>query len=519
MKKLLLVLLVVTLASFLFVGCLPTTPAEGEGEGEGEGEVGVTVEIADSVVVDGKTYVSGGNHDITVTFPTPVVGGVGAYITDCGGDYSKVEINGTPDCGSEVVLFPNADRTIWTGSAEFGPCGGGCCASYVQVESGECEAEACIWFPVIVDSEDPYATVEICIDKCTCAGCELSFTSTTSEVTCDDDTVNCGDACSGLASWSVVLYDGDPFDECCDPNVCEEPIGSCSGTACPIVCETECLVEGTYYAVVTLADNVGNETKMVTTIVFNPDTCDAISLTPWQADDCVDTPNFVLCEEMVSALGNINGTVRDALTTIGIPGAIVAILNTSIPSTITDGSGNYSFSDVPVGDYDVEASATGYVDNTVSLTVQENQTVTGDIVLTPTLASGEMRIILTWGTTDDFDSHLWNPGGQHLFWINDTITGANLDVDDMDGFGPETVTITALSNGTYTYAVYAWSLAGTFSDSSAVVRLYDSTGLLNTFTIPSGSGTDRWWEVFTLSVSGGSVTVNTINTFSSSSPL
>jgi predicted small secreted protein len=38
MKKLLLVLLVVTLASFLLVGCTGTTPAEGEGEGEGEAE-------------------------------------------------------------------------------------------------------------------------------------------------------------------------------------------------------------------------------------------------------------------------------------------------------------------------------------------------------------------------------------------------------------------------------------------------------------------------------------------------
>ena len=55
MKKLLLVLLVVTLASFLFVGCLPTTPTEGEGEGEGEAEPAVTVAIGDSVVLVGKT--------------------------------------------------------------------------------------------------------------------------------------------------------------------------------------------------------------------------------------------------------------------------------------------------------------------------------------------------------------------------------------------------------------------------------------------------------------------------------
>ena len=36
MKKLLLVLLVAALASFLFVGCMPVTPSEGEGEGEAE---------------------------------------------------------------------------------------------------------------------------------------------------------------------------------------------------------------------------------------------------------------------------------------------------------------------------------------------------------------------------------------------------------------------------------------------------------------------------------------------------
>ena len=84
MKKLFLVLLVVALASFLFVGCLPVTPAEGEGEGEGECEV--TVEIDGAVVVDGKTYVSGGNHTITVTFCAPVVGYDHAYINRCSCD-------------------------------------------------------------------------------------------------------------------------------------------------------------------------------------------------------------------------------------------------------------------------------------------------------------------------------------------------------------------------------------------------------------------------------------------------
>jgi len=280
MKKLLLVLLVVIMASFLFVGCLPTTPAEGEGEGEGEGEVGVIVEIADSVVVDGKTYVSCGPHTITVIFPAPVVGGVSGYVTCCTGDYSKAsEANGISECGGEVVLFPNEDRTIWTGSGDFG-CGlfrgkpilcEPCCASYVEIYAGECEAEACIWFPVIVDCEDPFAEIAIDAEDCECAGCKITFETITNTEECLPDEVCCDDECSGLASWSVVLYDGYPFDECCDPSVCEEPIGSCSGTACPISCETECLTAGTYYAVVTLVDNVGLETVYYAMIVLSGD--------------------------------------------------------------------------------------------------------------------------------------------------------------------------------------------------------------------------------------------------------
>ena len=297
MKKLLLVLLVVIMASFLFVGCLPTTPTEGEGEGEGEGEVGVTVEIDGAVVVDGKTYVSCGNHTITVTFPTPVVGGVSGYITCCTGDYSKVsEENGNFECGSEVVLFPNADGTVWTGSGDFG-CGfirgekslcDPCCASYVEIYAGECEAETCIWFPVIVDCDDPFALIEITADACECEGCEISFETIVSEFDCAADEVCCDDECSGLASWSVVLYDGYPFDDCCDPSVCEEPIGSCSGTACPIDCTTVCLDAGTYYAVVTLVDNVGNETVYYAEIVLGAD-CDLDITEGWSEEppECV----------------------------------------------------------------------------------------------------------------------------------------------------------------------------------------------------------------------------------------
>ena len=294
MKKLLLVLLVVALASFLFVGCLPTTPpAEGEGEGEGEGEVTVVVEGA--VVVDGKTYISCGAHTITVTFPAPVVGGVLAYVTECTGDYTKEKIDGYG--GPPIVLFPDADGKVWTGSGDF--CSdGGCCASYVVVESGECEAEACIWFPVIVDCCYPFAEIEIDVDNCVCDGCEITFASTDYDPECASDYECCDDLCSGLAGWSVVLYDDYPFDVCCDPSICEEPIGSCSGTECPILCTTECLDEGTYWAVITLVDHVGLETVYIAEITVTggtdpDDTCDivVVEYDPLDDDPCITNPD------------------------------------------------------------------------------------------------------------------------------------------------------------------------------------------------------------------------------------
>ena len=290
MKKLLLVLMVVALASFLFVGCVPVTPAEGEGEGEGEGEVAIcpTVEVTSQQVVGTKTYIKGGEQTITITFavPTePVSAFIGTGLRTLA-DY-------------EVVLYPNADKTVYTGTYTFGDSNE-CGEAYIYVET--CETCAYCKYPYTVDTVAPYATVEICIDECTCDGCELTFTSTVTEDICDPDVDDCGDACSGLYSWAIDIYDDDPFDECC-LIPCETPIESGSGAACPIDFTTTCLGTAdseTLYVVLTLVDNVGNSTKQAATIVFNPDTCDEIDLTNWDATLCNDTGEFVVCEDAIA---------------------------------------------------------------------------------------------------------------------------------------------------------------------------------------------------------------------------
>jgi len=301
MKKLLLVLMVVALAAFLLVGCNPVTPPPDGEEGEGEVEICPTVSITTQAVVGGKTYIKGGSRTITVTFAVPTAP-VSVYVGDA---LSKVEVDLLP--GDEVVMH-TTDNKVYTGTFTFV---GACDEGYIYVDT--CDACAYCKYPYTVDTVNPTAKIEICSDGCSCAGCALSFTSTTTEGC--TDTVNCGDACSGFASWSIDIYDNFPFDVCCDAT-CETPIASDSGV-CPIDFTTSCLTTvidnlnaiGTYaqhydsvFAVVTLVDNVGNDAKWGVTIsVDDYDTCDNITITPYIAGAaitnlCLDIPTDVFTE-------------------------------------------------------------------------------------------------------------------------------------------------------------------------------------------------------------------------------
>ena len=67
--------------------------------------------------------------------------------------------------------------------------------------------------------------------------------------------------------------------------------------------------------------------------------------------------------------------------------------------------------------------------------------------------------MLTWGARPrDLDANLWLPGGTRVSFATRGSTTrfpwAQLGADDQGGFGPETITVTRLLPGTYTYAVH-----------------------------------------------------------------
>ena len=281
MKKLLLVLLVVALASFLFVGCVPVTPAEGEGEGEVVvvDSACPTVSITSEVEISGVKYIKGASQTITVTF-TEATEPVSVYAALA----IKDNPSGVPSDATEIVMYPDADNKVWTGTYRFGTSSV-CAEGYVYVST--CTTCAPCKFPYVVDEFGPCSEVKIYeypTSGCSCGGINLRFVTPSAASECVI-TSYCGDSCSGLDTYTVDLYTADPFGTCCDIP-CISPDATCSGTGCDIDCTISCLNiydytsstvtsaptwEDTFYAVVTLADKVGNTSRYYAEVVVDSD--------------------------------------------------------------------------------------------------------------------------------------------------------------------------------------------------------------------------------------------------------
>ena len=133
-----------------------------------------------------------------------------------------------------------------------------------------------------------------------------------------------------------------------------------------------------------------------------------------------------------------------------------------------------------------------------------------------------VRRVLSWEANPrDLDSHLDVPANasgnaHHIAYYNrgsnDTdpsrnAAGSYLDVDDVDGHGPETTTIVIPRPGYYLFAIHKYAGNRDLNTSEAVVRVYQSDELKATFRVSDASlrtGADgtpisaesaRWWHV------------------------
>jgi len=251
MKKLLLVLLVVALASFLFVGCLPTTPSEGEDEGQGEPEVPtITIKVQDEYDNGlGDIYIRCDELLYTVTFAE-------ALAAD-----QDVWLRFTDSNGESGWILTSGSGTEFTVTAHPEVCPPDCEPICIEVMVGDiCCSEVLYHETRIVDSEDPYVTLYVEAEDCGECDDMVNISFYSSKLgECDVEEDCCGDDCSGVAGWTAKLW-ADGTDPVCD-GYCVELEGNCpvdASTGC-----LDCLVwpdtgEAIYWVEVEMSDNVGN---------------------------------------------------------------------------------------------------------------------------------------------------------------------------------------------------------------------------------------------------------------------
>lgn len=181
---------------------------------------------------------------------------------------------------------------------------------------------------------------------------------------------------------------------------------------------------------------------------------------------------------------------------------------TATGGTITRLSGNtmeYTAPDTP-GTYTLTATLRS------DPSVRSTATVT--VVEPLTTIQGETRFILRWGENPrDLDAHLWLPESKpyHVYYgrkgSDEVCPFASLDVDDVDGFGPEVIKVRRLSGGQgyYQLWVHNFSRYGTFNSAQARVEIVDERGVPTVIEPPANAGGSFWWHVLNLDAATGQV--------------
>eukprot|EP01029_Cantina_marsupialis_P015205 TRINITY_DN3326_c0_g2_i2.p1 TRINITY_DN3326_c0_g2~~TRINITY_DN3326_c0_g2_i2.p1 ORF type:complete len:1809 (-),score=254.23 TRINITY_DN3326_c0_g2_i2:33-5192(-) len=205
----------------------------------------------------------------------------------------------------------------------------------------------------------------------------------------------------------------------------------------------------------------------------------------------------------------VTGTVLDAETSNPVSGAEVTLTDSAGNSytTVTDESGNYTVTGSVVDQGTVTIEQEGSI--TSSFLVPAGEDVNGGVTaISEVLEETDMRIVVTWGESPrDMDNHLWlydtENGNEldHIYYrdMSHDLGEGNVvqqDVDDVNGHGPETITIPNYQDADMHYSVHnytnrSWDVDGV---EDVQVQVFVGDTLVETFTpeLPDNPSGDHW---------------------------
>jgi len=205
---------------------------------------------------------------------------------------------------------------------------------------------------------------------------------------------------------------------------------------------------------------------------------------------------------------NENLTLRffNALTGDPIDGANVSIQD--MDDYTTDEEGKIRFPITEDGFLLVHFECDKYITSDFKVEVIAGTLFYNRMSVSPVLDLKDIRIVLDWDQSPkDLDAHFIKENGYHISYRNTRSLSdgtGELDRDDMDGYGPETITVRDIDDlATYDFVVHDYSNKGdenssALSRSKANVKVYGEGRLLYVFQVPQGNKGCKW-AVFQIS--------------------
>ena len=233
-----------------------------------------------------------------------------------------------------------------------------------------------------------------------------------------------------------------------------------------------------------------------------------------------DTPtyleSFLLLSNLFSS-GYLNGTVTNSITDDPVPYVKIQFRRNwnnkngdVVYQTEANSNGYYEVTsdELAIGAYTMEFTKSGYITCYKNVVVSPLTISSQDAIISPVTSGNTYRAVLTWGANPrDLDSHVYGTDADgysfHVYYSDkehyegETIV-CDLDIDDTNGYGPETITLIPTTTSPYYYYIYKYAGSGYLSTSGAQVRLYKGSTLIKTYNVPTDQGDGDYWNVFAI---------------------
>ncbi len=160
------------------------------------------------------------------------------------------------------------------------------------------------------------------------------------------------------------------------------------------------------------------------------------------------------------------------------------------------------------GEYQFSFKKDGYIPADLTFEVAAGMIYFNRFSVSKLMDLGQIRIVLDWGNSpSDLDLHLEKTGQYHISYHHKIVAddgSAQLDRDDTNGKGPETITITDVDDkATYNCYVHDYSNRNNpkskkLSKSKARITVYNDNQLEFVIEVPTDKEEGTRWDAFQL---------------------